>query len=118
MKYRVYNVKDDYFFKPEDCLMDGNGDLVEPKPIGFYDCFEIDRGTGIKDANKKQIFENDIVSYDDRDGLAVVKYDNEDGSFYLEGEDLTWIDVFADKRRWYRCEVVGNIHQNSDLLKP
>ncbi len=118
MKYRVYNIKDGWFFNPKDCLMDGNGQLIEPKEIGFYDFFETSYSTGILDENRQEIYEGDIVEYDGREGRAEVKYDKDDGSFYLDaGKNLSWIDVFSDKRRWYRCKIVGNIYENPELLK-
>ena len=77
---------------------------------------EYQQFTGLKDYNGREIYEGDMLEYDNRDGYAVVKYDEEDGSYYLDGENLNWLDVFSDKRRWYRCEIKGNIFENPELL--
>jgi uncharacterized phage protein (TIGR01671 family) len=71
--------------------------------------------TGLTDSKDNEIYEADIVTYDHHEGIAIVKWDEDDGSYYLDG-DTSWIDLFSDKRRWYRCEVVGNIYQNKKLL--
>ncbi len=81
------------------------------------DRFVLQQFTGLLDVNENEIYEGDIVEYDGRNGVAVVKYDGDDGSFYLHGQNLGWLDLFSDSRRWYRCEVVGNIHENPELVK-
>lgn len=67
--------------------------------------------TGCNDFNEAEIYVGDIVQYGYRDGLGVVIYDEEDGSFNIDpSEGCVWIDVFRDSRRWYKLEIVGNIH--------
>lgn len=80
---------------------------VDPETVGQY--------TGIRDKNNKKIFEHDIVkAYDPLDEISfigVVKYF--DGSFYICDTD------FCSYYRWidYEVEVIGNIHDNPELLK-
>ena len=76
-----------------------NSFMVVSDTVGQY--------TGMKDKNGKRVFEGDILSL--RTGRPhVVRF--EDGAFVLEN---TAIPVsFANK-----FEVIGNIHDNPELLK-
>ena len=72
---------------------------VIPETVGQY--------TGLTDKNGKKIFEGDIVAMGT--GRAYeVKYNN--GSFYMDGTAI--LIKYVD-----RFEVIGNIHDNPELLK-
>ena len=78
---------------------------VDPATVGQY--------TGLKDKNGKEIYEDDIL-LDESGAYAVVYYSM--GSFCVdfgEGFDLQY---FTDRIHEI-CYVVGNIHDNSELLK-
>lgn len=81
--------------------------LVIPDAIGQY--------TGLTDKNGTKIFEGDIVQHDfgaEQIGVqyAVVKYNSKYASFMIEPL-YDW--MYCDKND---CEVIGNIHDNSELL--
>ena len=71
--------------------------------------------TGLTDKNGKRIFEGDIVQGKDRleKHLEVFGYiDHKNGSFVITGDFMThyrWLD--------YEVEVIGNIHDNPELLE-
>ena len=71
--------------------------------------------TGLTDKNGKKIFEGDIVQGKDRleKHLEVFGYiDHKNGSFVITGDFMThyrWLD--------YDVEVIGNIHDNHELLE-
>ena len=112
---------------------------VIPETVGQY--------TGLTDKNGTRIFEGDIVqhlTYDDFDCQSVVKFGEykQDGSggeygarnclgFYVEVDNFTcpdWCEnepeCFSDYQKQQnileianKCEVIGNIHDNPELLE-
>lgn len=81
--------------------------------------------TGLTDKNGKKIFEGDIVKYEDtpasdyyRETVIVnrgeVKF--ADGEYYVtERETVTMGDLIYNGTM--ECEVIGNIHDNPELLE-
>ena len=88
------------------------GDHVEKFPV-YTDT--VGQFTGLTDKNGKKIFEGDIVQGKDRleKHLEVFGYiDHKNGSFVITGDFMThyrWLD--------YEVEVIGNIHDNPELLE-
>ncbi len=88
---------------------------IIPETVGQY--------TGLTDKNGKKIFEGDIVKYEKyateiSNNVYVVKYDTELATFI--GEKYSQIHVtsfttFENDSEF--IEVIGNIHDNSELLK-
>jgi uncharacterized phage protein (TIGR01671 family) len=85
---------------------------VEPGTVGQY--------TGMTDNNGKKIFEGDIVEGLDftaeDGGYGVVTFD--DGAFEVVGScDNNIVGTFHENYYGRDFEVIGNIHDNPDLLK-
>ena len=74
---------------------------VVPETVGQY--------TGLTDKNGVKVFEGDIVCIFDGEYFSgVVKYSNEQGSFTVDDTSLHyWVSDI---------EVIGNIHDNFELL--
>lgn len=94
---------------------------VIPETVGQY--------TGLKDKNDKEIYEGDIII--DKDGnICVVVWMEEWGMFgsmftdELEKYKSGGIDTLDESTLWTfpvdfnNIEVIGNIHENPELLNP
>ena len=69
--------------------------------------------TGLKDKNGQEIYEGDIIS--GPNGFGLVVFDK--GAFVLDRyypfrPYVSWPNEFFED-----CEVIGNIHENSELLE-
>lgn len=82
---------------------------VDPETVGQF--------TGRYDKNDKEIFERDIVVNKNIHGKKwIVEYrtDSEYVGFVLKEIGTNGISLFTS---WNDIEVIGNIHDNKDLLK-
>lgn len=97
---------------------------VDPKTVGQF--------TGLHDANGREIYEGDIVSkttksgYPDncvgeivfRDGLFGLKKDSRYGlPVRILAKSSEWVDGNASGVSIHEYEVIGNIYDNTELLK-
>ena len=89
--------------------------MIDIETIGQY--------TGLTDKNGNKIFEGDILNccLGESYIIGVVKYDQRIASFFVDynnGKTSLFVDFFlANQNNEKVCfEVVGNIHDNPELL--
>lgn len=73
---------------------------------------ELEQYTGLKDKNGKEIYEGDIVK-DHNEWIAVIVWREKMAAFGIK-----WVDGVEDDFEFHLpCEIIGNIHENPELLE-
>lgn len=114
---------DDHFFEFNDkgvlkCFrIDESAGTLEEPPEPYSTELDSDPElcVGLHDKNNKQIFEDDIVK--DKHGYYAVKFDLIHGIRFINNQGnyiCPLKPIFSEKQA---IEVIGNIHENLDLLK-
>lgn len=70
--------------------------------------------TGLKDRNGEKIFDGDILQEYSGEDRGYIRYDEDDGMYYLVVDNVLH-DFSTCNSKWY--EIIGNIHDNPELLK-
>ena len=118
-KFRVWlNKSKRYTINKDDIVLFPDGAVGQFDIIGCYDEKDVtvEFCTGLKDKNGKLIYEGDILQ--DSEQKILVKYDVNRHCFMFEYQDtraykpICDIDVLSGN-----FEVIGNIHENADLLE-
>ena len=87
--------------------------VVDPATVGQY--------TGLKDKNGVEVYEGDILSRNDAQFPMRGPVEYENGGFYFHDEELGFCQYLlpdiAKRGVLKELEVVGNIHDNPELLE-
>ena len=81
----------------------------EPQPI-------LMQYTGLKDKNKKEIFEGDILNSKE-DSPILVSWNKRFSSFCLDKKGWAFSHWFGESCNPEDCEVIGNIYENAEFVK-
>jgi uncharacterized phage protein (TIGR01671 family) len=90
--------------------------LMDDTEEGEEDPYIVMQFTGLHDKNGKEIYEGDVVAPEhESSGRAVVEWREECASF-----ETHWQDGHFDHNcgTWEFLEVIGNIYENPELVKP
>ena len=99
--------------------------------VGLYELIEVipetvGQYTGLKDMNGVEVYEGDIVAFEDSDGgyeyqdlvinAGIVAY-GELGFYFTNRVAVEMDDFYIKDGRCDDVEVIGNIHDNPELLE-
>jgi uncharacterized phage protein (TIGR01671 family) len=121
-KFRVWDKENKEYTTDSRIFLSPNGTVRYIEDSYWYDnvseYYDVEFCTGLKDKNGKLIYEGDIVVQVYYNGLmgskAIVKYGEFNCSccdgvygWYFDNGDIRLVEYY---------EVIGNIHENGDLL--
>ena len=104
-----YNAKYRDFIVVNGVYGENHYPITELSSLGQY--------TGLKDVNGKEIFEGDIVTIGNNLKAVVIWFN---GSFRFKDElscEATYLDDIGTVIRDYDVCIIGNIHDNPELMK-
>jgi uncharacterized phage protein (TIGR01671 family) len=88
-------------------LFDDEVSVVRPETLGQF--------TGLRDKSGKEIYEGDIVECNG--DICKVMYSNHYAGFALDKKGWLYLHFFGEAFSNKDCLVIGNIHDNIELLK-
>lgn len=87
--------------------------FAEMSPDEYNVGYIVEQFTGLKDSNGDDIYENDLVLLDPDDPPYQVIFD--EGKFELSNDYLGLVYDLGEE--YMDCEIIGNIHENPELLE-
>lgn len=115
-KFRLWAKDIEIYFKGALIYINTDGKLVAEDGVKVYEidqkAYIVEQCTGLKDKNGKLIYEGDWLKTKDGYYCYVVWFD---GFWWVKSLPSEAMD-FEHSGFYEECEVVGNIHENKELL--
>ena len=117
IKFRAWDKKEKKMFRVSEIIWTVKGlDINEENKLGM-DLWHLEENiillqyTGLKEKNGKEIYEGDILKTNEAGWIGEVVFDY--GQFCLKDNK----GGFSCQPEWRKCEAIGDIYQNKELLK-
>lgn len=94
-----------------------NASSVSQRLSQYYSHLLPMQSTGLCDKNGKEIYEGDIIQWGGEAEPVVVAWSSMYASFGLHRYGWMSMHYFGEAVDSTDCEVIGNVHQNPELLK-
>jgi uncharacterized phage protein (TIGR01671 family) len=135
IKFRSWDKEYNIMIEPNDIrpsnyeLITGNGQVMEFEErhsylgtdITFDDISDkriLMQYTGLKDKNGKEIYEGDIIQFSkNSNSIWKVYFNTELGFWGVENVGKDYGVILSELYQWGHWEIIGNIHENTDLLE-
>lgn len=112
IKFRCWDKKEEKYLGIETIKSMRNMKLTSFKAEWLDDQMIFEQYTGLKDKNRRDIYEGDIVQYKDEQGIIDVRQ----GGFYIiyiNEDDFGLLQGFKNGE----LQIIGNQFENKELLK-
>jgi len=130
IKFRIWSVEYNEMVYPKNYVIDfnwfgvTNEHYLDDSAASEFPIHEKEyilmQYTGLKDSNGVEIFEGDILkyinTYSGKEYTKEVRYDNDLACFGLFDKKSIWCQE-CDWMALTNLEVIGNIHENPELIK-
>ncbi|EAH9465373.1 YopX family protein [Campylobacter jejuni] len=130
--FRIWDEDNEEFYKnpsifkikqikgPHNVVLSSYSDNERINFEGYDRKFEVELFTRVYDKNGKKVYENDIVKAKNPFNYLEAKISiHKEGTFYLENKSGHYMGslIYLVEDEGYTIEIIGNIHENPELLK-
>lgn len=126
IKFRAWHEPSKQMFEWDDFSLNGRNNCIIHVEEGVFTTSKVDDNsvileqfTGLQDKNGNNIYEGDILYYDNDDPNShhLIQWNNELGAWEnIRIEDGASMNQYYDWNFVEDMEVIGNIHENPELL--